>query len=109
MSAPSTQSRPPVSVSDRLREIIAGRGLSAYSVAAGAGLAPSVVGRFVRRERGLSTASLDAIAGALGLELREGRRSRVQGASPNRPAPRGPSPIPDRPESAADDGAGRHD
>jgi hypothetical protein len=70
----------------QLRDIISGRRLSAYWVAQTAGVAPSVVSRFLSRERGLTLATFDLIAGALGLKLVESGRGR------GRPSPAARSP-----------------
>jgi plasmid maintenance system antidote protein VapI len=63
-----------IPLSDQLRGIIRARNLTPYAVAQSAGVAPSVVSRFCNGERGLSTDTLDKVADALGLELRETRR-----------------------------------
>jgi transcriptional regulator with XRE-family HTH domain len=75
-------------ISGQLREIITRRGLTAYSIAVDAGLEPSIVSRFLAHERGLTLASLDAIAEALGLRLIE--RGKRPKASDDRP---GPAPM----------------
>jgi len=61
---------------DQLRSTIAARGLTAYSVARSAGVAPSVVSRFLSRERGLTLETFDAISGALGLRMIESGRGK---------------------------------
>ena len=66
--------RQEATIANRLREIIAARGLTAREVAEGSAVSPSIVSRFLARERGLTLESLDAIAGHLGLYLAEGRR-----------------------------------
>ncbi len=63
-------------LSDALVDAIKERGT--YATATAAGLAPSVVARFITGERGLTLDSVDVIAQALGLELREVRRGRVK-------------------------------
>ncbi len=68
--------RPAATVSGQLREIIRARGLTPYAVATAAGVSPSIVTRFDKGDRGLTTPTLDAICSALGLELRETRRGR---------------------------------
>lgn len=87
---PPTKRRrsPPAShagIAGQLREIIAGRGLTAYSVAQSAGVAPSVVSRFLSRERGLTLETFNAIAEALGLRLVETARGRGRPSKPARP------------------------
>jgi transcriptional regulator with XRE-family HTH domain len=71
-------------ISGQLREIITRRGLTAYSIAVDAGLEPSIVSRFLAHERGLTLASLDAIAEALGLRLIE-RGKRPKATTDERP------------------------
>jgi transcriptional regulator with XRE-family HTH domain len=66
----------------QLREIILARRLSAHAVAASAGVAPSMVSRFLARERGLTLETFDAIAGALRLRLVESGRGRGRSAGP---------------------------
>jgi len=68
--------RQSATISNQLRAIIRGRGLTPYAVSQAADVSPSVVTRFVNGERGLTSDSLDLICEALGLELRETRRGR---------------------------------
>jgi transcriptional regulator with XRE-family HTH domain len=70
--APAT----PAGFADQLRQLITGRNLTAYAVARSAGVAPSVVSRFLSRERGLTLETFDAVAGALGLRLVESGRGK---------------------------------
>lgn len=58
-------------LSDQLREIIVSRGLTAYALGKAAGLAPTVVQRFLNREHSLTLTSADRIAAALGVRLAE--------------------------------------
>lgn len=74
MATKKRRPQPPRSLSDQLKGIIKRRGLTAYAIAQAAELDASVVSRFLADERGLTTQSLDRIADALGLELRETRR-----------------------------------
>jgi len=70
--------RPPrtAALSDQLRAAIEAHG-TPYGLALEAGVAPSVLSRFVSGERGLTTGTLDALAGPLGLKLiRAARRGR---------------------------------
>lgn len=61
-------------LSDQLREVIASRG-TAYAVAKSADVDPGIIQRFLTGERGLTVATLDRLAEALGLRLVEtGRR-----------------------------------
>ncbi len=78
--------RPGAGMAGQLREIIGGRGLSAYSVGGMAGVSASVVSRFLSRERGLTLESFDAIAGALGLRLIETARGKARPPKPARSA-----------------------
>jgi transcriptional regulator with XRE-family HTH domain len=88
-------------IAGQLREIITGRGLTAYSVAHSAGIATSVVSRFLNRERGLTLETFDAIAGTLGLRLVEtakGRRpARPPGSVPDGNARQPPRPADEAP------------
>lgn len=71
--------RPPLRiqlVSDQLVATIEARRLTGYAVATAAGVAPSVVSRFLSGQRGLSLDTFDALCAALGLELRETRRGK---------------------------------
>lgn len=68
-------------ISDELRRIIRSRG-TPYALSKAAAVSPSILTRFVNGERGLTTDTLDRVADALGLELRETRRGakRARGA-----------------------------
>lgn len=67
--------KPQAAPSDALRAVITARGLPSHAVAAAAGLAPSIVSRWMAGQRGLTLDSFDRIAAALGLRLVEtGRR-----------------------------------
>ena len=65
-----------MTVSEVLRRTIESRG-SAYAAARAAGIDPSMLTRFLNGERGLSTASFDAVCEALGLELKATRTGRA--------------------------------
>jgi transcriptional regulator with XRE-family HTH domain len=83
-------------IAGQLREIIGSRDLTAYSVAHAAGVAPSVVSRFLSRERGLTLETFDAIAGALGLRLVETAKGRTRPlAKTARPSPACQPAMPD--------------
>src|SRR3954447_9480834 len=88
----------------QLRQTIRQRALSAYEVARSAGVAPSVVSRFLARRRGLTLDTFDAIATALGLKLVESARGRGRPAGPATPRPAAPDPRDPagEPESAPD-------
>jgi len=75
----------PTGIAGQLREIIDRRGLTAYGLAQSAGVAPSVVSRFLSRERGLTLETFNAIAEALGLRLVETARGRGRPSKPTRP------------------------
>src|SRR3954447_22386874 len=94
----------PTGVPAQLRQIIRERDLSAYEVARSAGVAPSVVSRFLARRRGLTLDTFDAIATALGLKLVESARGRRRPARPATPRPAAPNPggRAVEPESAPD-------
>jgi transcriptional regulator with XRE-family HTH domain len=64
---------PAVSVDDRLRDVIARRGLSAFALGRAAGVDRSQVSRFVNRERDLTGVSFARLCAALGLDLVETR------------------------------------
>src|SRR3954454_14327402 len=59
------------SLSNRLREIIKGRGLTAYGLARDADLDPGVVQRFVTGRRDIRLETADRLVAALGLKLLE--------------------------------------
>lgn len=69
-----SQQRP--TLSDQLRELIQARGLSAYALGRAAGIERSTITRFLAREAGLSSESLDRIGAALDLRLTEGPKGR---------------------------------
>ena len=73
-------------VSGQLRAVIRARGLTAYAVARSADVSPSVLTRFMNVERGMNLDTLDRVADALGLELRETRRGRPGGGPKKAPA-----------------------
>lgn len=60
----------PRTISETIRETIRARGLTAYAVAKSAAVSVDAVQRFLNGERGLSLATADKVAAALGLELR---------------------------------------
>ena len=65
---------PPTSVSDQLRQAIAGSGISLRQDARESGVNDAQLSRFMRNERGLTTATVDRLCEYLGLELRESKR-----------------------------------
>src|SRR3954453_23925447 len=71
------------SLSNRLREIIRARGMTAYGLAKDADIDPGVVQRFVTGRRDVRLETADKIASALGLRLVEAGRG---GARPPRQA-----------------------
>jgi plasmid maintenance system antidote protein VapI len=60
--------------SEALRKAIAKDGRPIRQIAKSAGLPPSVITRFINRERDLTARSLDRVCGELGLELRPVKR-----------------------------------
>lgn len=56
-------------VSRGLREAISERGLTAYAAAKRAGVSVDAIQRFLKEERGLTLATVDKLADALGLAL----------------------------------------
>jgi transcriptional regulator with XRE-family HTH domain len=56
-------------VSEQLRRIIDGCGLTRYEIAKRTGVEQSQLSRFMAGERGLSTATLDALGKLLDLEI----------------------------------------
>ena len=56
-------------VSQGLREAIDERGLTAYAAAKRAGVSVDAIQRFLKEERGLTLATVDKLARALGLSL----------------------------------------
>jgi len=78
MSAERTVSDQEGPVSKGLREAINERGLTAYAAAKQSGVSVDAIQRFLKEERGLTLATVDKLAGALGLTLcpeETGRRS----------------------------------
>jgi plasmid maintenance system antidote protein VapI len=55
--------------SDQLRKAIAGDGRTLYRLAKESGITPSVLGRFIANERGLTTTTLDKLVEVLAVEL----------------------------------------
>jgi plasmid maintenance system antidote protein VapI len=65
-------------VSKGLREAISERRLTAYAAAKQAGVSVDAIQRFLKEERGLSLATVDKLAEALGLTLcPDGSKSQV--------------------------------
>jgi transcriptional regulator with XRE-family HTH domain len=74
---PKNSPTPPAPpVSEQLKAIIRGKGLTAYAVAQSAGLAVASIQRYLNGERGLSTTSFDRVCEVLDLELRKRPRDR---------------------------------
>jgi len=57
------------SITDQLRKAIETANVSRYEISQRTGVAQQTLSKFVLRERGISLASLDAVAEFLGLEL----------------------------------------
>ena len=62
---------PMAAASETLKEIIRARGLTAYALAKMSGASVDPIQRFLNGERGLSVATFDKLAEALGLDLVE--------------------------------------
>jgi plasmid maintenance system antidote protein VapI len=69
MSAERAVREPEGPVSKGLREAISERKLTAYAAAKQAGVSVDAVQRFLKEERGLTLATVDKLADALGLGL----------------------------------------
>lgn len=80
-------------LSDQIREAIARSGVSRYALAEQAGIAESVLSRFVSGKQGIASSSLDKIAEVLGLQVsvfvQEFRKSRKPGR-PKKETPKMP-------------------
>lgn len=76
MSAERTVSDQEGPVSKGLREAINERGLTAYAAAKQSGVSVDAIQRFLKEERGLTLATVDKLAGALGLSLCPGETGR---------------------------------
>ncbi|HUU92562.1 MAG TPA: helix-turn-helix transcriptional regulator [Phycisphaerae bacterium] len=61
-------------LSEQLRRFIRERGESLAQIGRETGVSHTALSRFLRHERGLSTASLDRLCKYLGVELRKVRR-----------------------------------
>jgi transcriptional regulator with XRE-family HTH domain len=83
---PARRAAAAATISDQLRAVILNRKLTPYSVAVSAGVAPSVVTRFINGERGLTLDTLDRVAGALGLRLIETSGRGIRHRQPAREA-----------------------
>lgn len=81
--------RPPArnSIGDQLREIIASRNLTAYSLGRDAGVDQAAIQRFLNNERDIRVETLDRIAAVLKLRL-------VEVALPTRRRPPAPAELP---------------
>lgn len=71
MTKSKNKPAPHPSVSETVRTTIESRGMAAFKVAKLAGVPPTVVLRFMKGERGLTTPTLDKVCAALGLRLVE--------------------------------------
>lgn len=61
--------RPGAPITNAIRQIIEGRGLSPYEIAKTAGVSPSTLTRFLAGERSLKLETLDQLADVLGLRV----------------------------------------
>ncbi len=69
MSEPRARRARRVPISQKLRDTIRRRGLTAYATAKSAGVSVDAVQRFLNAERGLTLATVDKLADALELTL----------------------------------------
>ena len=60
-------------ISDQIRDAIRNSGLTCYAISQQTGVDKSVLSRFMNAKSGLTTATLDDLAGVLGLTLQVGR------------------------------------
>jgi transcriptional regulator with XRE-family HTH domain len=70
--------------SQQIRDVIEARGLTLAELGGLTGVDPTIIGRFLKAERGLSAESLDKIAAALDLRVIEtaGAKPRKKGKRP---------------------------
>jgi transcriptional regulator with XRE-family HTH domain len=68
-------------LSDQLRAIIAGRGMTPTELGQLAGVDPTVIARFITGEREIRSGTLDKIAAALSVRLVEVAPPRARGRS----------------------------
>jgi hypothetical protein len=64
---------------DQLRRAVLDSGMTRYRISQEAGIAESVLSRFVRGEQGLNSDSIDRLMTYLELEIRPKRRKRKDG------------------------------
>ena len=64
---------------DQLRQAILDSGMTRYRISQEAGIAESVLSRFVHQKQGLTSDSIDRLMDFLGLEIRPRRRKRKDG------------------------------
>ena len=62
-------------LSDQVRRAVNDSGMSRYSICKAISMEQSIMSRFMTGKGGLSMAKLDALAGLLGLELKQLKRS----------------------------------
>jgi hypothetical protein len=79
-----TKTRPRTSagsISDQLRAALTAPGRCPHAIAMSAGVAPSVVSRFVGGTRGITSETFDRLAAVLGLRMVDTGRGRAAGGS----------------------------
>lgn len=85
MGRRTTPTRERPTIAGQLRDAIRQSGLSDYALGRRSGVAPIVIGRFLRGVRGLNLDTADRLAAALGFKRVEFARTRR--AAPDRPPP----------------------
>src|SRR3954447_8621695 len=92
------------SLSNRLREIIRARGMTAYGLARDADLDPGIVQRFLTGRRDIRLETADRLVAALGLKLVEsGAKGRGKTRPSDTPAAAAPVRPPEAPDRESDD------
>ena len=86
-------------ISRQLREVIRGRGMTAYALGQRADIDPGIIQRFLNEERDIKLDTLDRLADVLGLRLAEGSRGRGR---PTRSPKAGPTASTAADQSPAD-------
>src|SRR3954470_21117588 len=96
------------SLSNRLREVIKNRGMTAYGLAKDADLDPGIVQRFLTGRRDIRLETADRLVAALGLKLVESAKGRGKSRPTDTPAAVAPVRPPEAPDRESDDFAVNH-